>query len=1114
MKHLFLIIILFVLVVVPTLNAEEPPQHDKTIHHDLKVVLYPKDHRFTVEDSVTVPEILLTDLRFSLHGGLNPFSPTQGVSIVREAQKSGAIPIESFRVKLPRGLSTFVLQYSGIINHPVESYGKEQARGFSQTPGIISEDGVYLAGSSYWYPVFDDGFITFSLQVELPSEWDAVSQGERITHVKGKDVTRVRWESPEPQDEIYLVASTFTEYTKTANRISAMVFLRAPDKELADKYLDATAKYIALYEKLIGHYPYKKFALVENFHETGLGMPSFTLLGPKVIRFPFIINSSYPHEILHNWWGNSVFPDYMQGNWSEGLTAYLSDYLIKEQQGSAVEYRQTTLQKYADYVISSRDFPLTEFHSRHSSPSEAVGYGKSLMFFHMLRQYLGDKTFIAGLQDFYQKNKFKTASFNELNKSFEEVSRKDLSIEFDQWVIRTGAPKIKLSNVRATKEGNGYLLTAIIEQAQPEKAYLLRLPVAVTMEGQKQAYQTVIVMDKKRFELKLNLFSRPLRIDVDPQFDLFRRLDREETPPALSQALGAEKMLILLPSSANKTLIQAYRELAKVLSNSGPDVVEVKLDNDVKKIPTDRAVAVLGWENRFAKKTLSALSVYDVTVNQKSLRIAKSEIPRENHSVVLTARNPANKDIALILIATDLAEALPGLGRKLPHYHKYSYLVFEGTEPENTAKGRWPVLDSPMTAFLPAQDGTVSRVEMGELSPREPLITLQPIFSADRMMETMRFLSSDEMKGRGFGTKELDHAAEFIAQKFQEAGLKPAGDSEGSYSQMWKDPEHKVLMKNVIGVIPGENPELSRQSIIVGAHYDHLGLGWPDVREENSGKIHHGADDNASGVAVLIELARVLSKSLHPDRSVVFVAFSGEEAGKRGSKYYITNQNRYPVENCIGMLNIDTVGRLWKKKLLLLGSHSAKEWIHIFRGASFVTGVDVEIVSEPLDSSDHISFQEAGIPAVQLFSGPHQDYHRPTDTTDKIDQEGLVKVASVAKEVIEYLASRKDPLTSTVKTFSNVDTAPKKERKVTIGIIPDFAYSGVGCRLSGVMPNSPAQAAELKEGDIIIQINSSTVHNLKDLSDILKPLTPGTKISITFLRDGKEIVVEIEVVTR
>ncbi|HKZ56724.1 MAG TPA: M20/M25/M40 family metallo-hydrolase, partial [Thermodesulfovibrionales bacterium] len=1020
--------ILFVLIMMPVcLKAVEP---SKIIHHDLKVVLYPENHHISAQDTITFPESHLGEFQFLLHRGLNPFSPTSGVKIIGEKEQSEDVLFELFRVKLPPDLKTFVIKYNGNIYHPIEPYGKEQARGFKNTPGIISNEGVYLSGSSFWYPQFDEGMVTFNLEVELPSRWDAISQGERSFHEKEKDKTIVRWKSPEPQDEIFLVAGQFVEYTKTG-QVTAMVFLRTPDKELSDKYLDATQRYISMYENLIGHYPYKKFALIENFWETGFGMPSFTLLGPKIIRFPFIINISYPHEILHNWWGNSVFPDPNSGNWSEGLTAYLSDHLIKEQQGNAKEYRQETLQKYADYVLGGRDFPLNEFRFRHSSPSEAIGYGKSLMFFHMLRQELGDKTFIAGLQDFYKGNKFNFASFNNLQRSFEKVSGKDLKIEFNQWIKHSGAPKLKLSNVKVKKEREEYVLTALVEQVQAEEAYHLKVPVAVRMEGQNKAYQTVAVMNKKRLELTIRLHSQPLRLDIDPDFDVFRRLDRNEIPPALSQALGAKKMIILLPSSANERLLKSYQEFAKVLSDSGPDTVEIKFDKEIQKLPSDYSVTILGWENHFAKEALSALSEYEAAIDESQIIIGNTRTQREKHSVVFTGWNPSNKDMAFILIATDIPEALLGLGRKLPHYHKYSYLVFEGDEPENVVKGRWPVLDSPMTAFLPDKDGKISRVEMGELAPREPLITLPKVFSTERMMETIRFLSSKELKGRGLGTKELDSAAEFISKKFHEAGLNPAGDEEGSYFQIWKDPENNITMKNVIGVIQGKKAEMSEQCVVIGAHYDHLGPFYP------------GADDNASGVAVLIELANVLSKNLNPDRSIVFVAFTGEEVGKKGSLYYVANKKRYPAEKCIGMVNLDTVGRLGKKKLLVLGAGSAKEWIHIFRGAGFVTGVEIEAVSERLDSSDNISFEEAGVPAVQLFSGPHLDYHRPTDTADKIDPDGLLKVASVTKEVVEYLASREEPLTATIKSVEKSEDT-KKERKVSLGIIPDFSYSGEG----------------------------------------------------------------------
>ncbi len=1095
-------------------RADPAASGQELVGHHIEARITPQKGVIAVRDSISLPKGFPRQFTFLLHRALKPSPQTMGVAIRKEAGPHNAFT-ESYRVSLPPGVTTFVVTYQGVIHHPIRPMGKEQARGFSQTPGIISKEGAYLAGSSFWYPSIEGKLTSFALKVDLPAGWDAVSQGTRTFHRKGSDATVVQWESREPQDEIFLVAAQFTEYAEQSGQLHAMAFLRTPDRGLARKYLDAAVRYISMYEELIGPYPYAKFALVENFWETGLGMPSFTLLGPKIIRLPFIITSSYPHEILHNWWGNSVFPDYGKGNWSEGLTAYLSDHLFKEQEGGGAEYRQTTLQKYMDYALNTRDFPLTGFRSRHSSSSEAVGYGKSLMFFHMLRRELGDSVFAQGLQDFHERNLFRTASFGDLRKSFERVSGIHLGREFRQWVERTGAPRIRLSRAEVDEEEHGYSLALVLEQMQPGEAYLLRIPVAVTLEGQERAYQTEVEMDKKQVELRLHLPSRPLRLDIDPEFDLFRKLDRREIPPAISQVLGAEKMLVVLPSAAEGEVLQAYKNFSKTLSAAGPDEVEVKLDSDVKEFPLDRAVVVLGWENLFLEEVMSSLSAYDVALDGEEVRVTDTGMPKENHSVVLTARNPVNREIALAFVATTSGKSLPGLARKLPHYHKYSYLAFEGDEVVNVARGRWPVIDSPMTAVLSGRED-VSGVRMGGLAERRPLISLPEVFSKDRMLETVTFLSGTELQGRGPGSEGLDRAAEYIAEKFREAGLIPAGDTEGSYLQTWEetmengetDTARTVVLKNVIGVIPGERTDLAAESVVVGAHYDHLGLGWPDVREANRGKVHPGADDNASGVSVLIELARVLGKT-HPERNVIFAAFTAEETGRRGSKYYVANEERYPLEKCIGMLNLDTVGRLGKNKLLVLGASSAEEWVHIFRGAGFVTGTTCEMVSENLDSSDQISFLDAGVPAVQLFAGPHADYHRPTDTADKIDAEGLVKVAAVAREVVEYLSGREGPLTG--KSQRKTGSSEKKERKVSLGTIPDFTFTGKGVRLSGVVPGSPAEACGLKEGDVIIDVNSRAVHTLSDLSQCLKSLAPGNRISIIFLREGKEATVETEV---
>jgi hypothetical protein len=257
----------------------------------------------------------------------------------------------------------------------------------------------------------------------------------------------------------------------------------------------------------------------------------------------------------------------------------------------------------------------------------------------------------------------------------------------------------------------------------------------------------------------------------------------------------------------------------------------------------------------------------------------------------------------------------------------------------------------------------------------------------------------------------------------------------------------------------------------------------------------------------MLELARVLTANGALGRTVVFVAFTGEESGRTGSRHYVRNSGKFPVEKIMGMVNLDTVGRLEDGKLLVLNGSSAAEWIHIFRGAGYVSGVDIQVVNKELDASDQVSFIEAGIPAVQLFAGLHLDYHKPEDTADRIDPEGLVKVVAVAKEAVEYLAAREEPLTAGFRSPSRKgkEESIKGERKVSLGTIPDFAFEEEGVKLDGTMPGSPAEEAGLEKGDVITGMNGRSVKELRDLSDILKSLEAGDTVLIRAVR-GVETV--------
>jgi len=1094
----------------------------KTIHHQINAQIIPEKSFIEVTDSITVPTNLLKNkLSFMLNQKFTLGKSSNNIKIVksdklikakdvgmdREGDEVfGKLKLAKYTVEYSQNTKnnlTFVVHYKGTINSPIKQSAENYQRGFSQSPGIIDTLGVYLAGSTYWIPSFGNELITFDLTVKSPAGWKTVSQGKRTLNKDENNFHIDKWEIKSPQEEVFLIAAKFHEYSFPAGAVTAMAFLRTPDENLANKYLETTAQYLEMDRKLIGKYPYSKFALVENFWETGYGMPSFTLLGEKIIRFPFILHSSYPHELLHNWWGNSVYVDFKKGNWCEGLTAYMADHLIKEQRGQGVEYRRGTLQRFTDYVNDKNDFPISQFSSRYDGASEAIGYGKTLMMYHMLRRKVGDDNFKKALQIFYRNNKFKVASFDDIEKAFEDATGKDFKDYFAQWINRKGAPQLELKNVKITKKDNKYNLKFNIIQIQKDKPFAIDIPIVI---ADKFGTKTMIIHTKDKVtKFSLTAGNKPLKLFIDPQFDVFRRLDPREIPASFSKAYGSKRMLIVLPDESDN-LYSLYKTFADEWIKGSGSKIEIKNSNELRKLPNDKAVFLLGVNNKFFNNFNELLKKQNSYISTDSVKLAGNILPIAQNDFFFAVKNKNNPAQVILFLKIGKKEAVAGLVRKLPHYGKYSYLAFQGNEPTNIAKGQWTVTESPLIAVLDKSAKFFHPV----FEKRNALAYLPPVFSAKRMMNTVKFLASDVLKGRGLGTPELDKAANYIAGKFKEYGLKSAGENN-TYFQTWNAEVkgRKCHLKNIIAVIPGTDSKLKNEAIVVSAHYDHLGLGWPDVHKGDKGKIHNGADDNASGIAVMLELAKILNNTLKPARTVIFVAFTGEEAGLVGSNYFVNNYKEFPKNKIFADLNLDTVGRLFGNKLLILNGNSTKDWKFIFMGIEYVTGVGIDMVTQQLDASDQVSFLKAGIPAVQFFSGPNTDYHRPTDTADKIDADGMVKVAEVVQEAIDYLAGRDKPMQFTGTENKNANSklnekSNKSGRSVSTGSIPDFAFSGNGVKLSGVVPNSPVAKAGMKKGDVITKFGGKAVTNLRDYSNLLKQHKPGDRVNLVFVRDGKK----------
>lgn len=710
-------------VTLSTGTVAAPLAGRSPVHHDISVVLSPADHAISASDTIHfgTPR---SSYVFALHAGLELSVQSPGVTLKQASRDRCSIPESVASAACYEAVfnlpgDRLALKYSGGIFHPLTQQHGE-SRVSEVTEGVIANDGVFLDAYSRWYPVVAGELLTFALDVEISAGWDVISQGERTVHSLDSARSRIVWQALQPQDDIYLVAGRFHEYATTHGDIAVQVFLRTADAALAKQYQEVGTGYLAMYQQLIGPYPYRKFAVVENFWETGYGMPSFTLLGPRVMRFPFILHASYPHEILHNWWGNGVYVDYEKGNWSEGLTAYLADHLIREQGGGGAEYRRAALQKYVDYVAANNEFPLASFTGRHSSASEAIGYGKTMMVFHMLRQRMSDDSFRMALRRFYTDNRFRRATYDDLRRAFEATTGWRYGRFFDQWVQRTGAPEIRVNDLRVTRAGGGYRLEFELEQTQPGEHYDLHVPVAVTLDGIEPAHQARIVMEGRSIRVRYAFAERPVRVDIDPEFDLFRQLALDERPAAFSQIFGAERLLIVLPEKASAPMRRAYQALAKAWPVESGSRQEIRWDNELSALPDRSAVVVVGRENRFRDQVLRLV---DATMDaQGHLDIGERRHAAEDLSVALVVTDEKRGHAPLMWLASDTDAALPGLLRKLPHYGKYSYALFNGVEPTNTDRGVWPVKASSMSVVVPYDGETGAAVSRGRLKARDPLI--------------------------------------------------------------------------------------------------------------------------------------------------------------------------------------------------------------------------------------------------------------------------------------------------------------------------------------------------------------------------------------------------------
>ena len=315
----------------------------------------------------------------------------------------------------------------------------------------------------------------------------------------------------------------------------------------------------------------------------------------------------------------------------------------------------------------------------------------------------------------------------------------------------------------------------------------------------------------------------------------------------------------------------------------------------------------------------------------------------------------------------------------------------------------------------------------------------------------------------------------------------------------------EVPAYNVVGMLEGSDPLLKNEVIIIGAHYDHLGRGGDGSLAPSSGDIHHGADDNASGTAGVIELARMFTAQ-KPKRTIVFMAFGGEEEGLLGSNYYV-NHPLLPLANTVAMINMDMIGRMKDRKLVIGGVGTAKEWRDIM-AADTDKSFQLTLNEDGFGPSDHSSFYAKQIPVLFFWTGTHNDYHKPSDTFEKINYDDEALILKMVARIVNQLDAADKRLTYTT---AKSDAAPRTGGfRVYLGTIPNYADSNDGLLIDGVRDDSPAAKAGLKAGDKIVKIGTREIKNVYDYTAALGEMKAGEEYGVEVLRGTERLTLKLK----
>lgn len=581
---------------------------------------------------------------------------------------------------------------------------------------VLTDEEIILKDG--WYPAID-GLCTYRLRANLPAGFIAVSEGNpESTETRGNRAIHT-FDFPYPySDGITLTASRKFVVTRGEfGPVGIYTYFSRQNTQRADLFIEWTKRYLERYQSLIGPYPYRRFSIVESSLSSAYSMPTYILMTRQYIREGDVEETQLGHEIVHQWFGNSVFADFDTGNWIEGLTIYFADHLDAELKGADADCRKRILIGYGNYVTEKNAFPLEKFLERSDYASRSIGYGKSAFLFHMLRQRAGDEIFFETIRRFVRERTFRLASWENLREAFENSTGEDLSAFFRQWVLGAGIPEIELTDVRTETDKDGMHLVRFAFR-QNGGVYDLRVPVTVYFQGGKHTEWITVDGENNRFSMSVT--ADPQEVVLDEAYHVFRKLTLAETPPTFERLLTDEKTLVIPPSSHRGLyagLMADFGEKGEILKFTGqrPDVSR-RFDRGgqrgairLQRSPDQRAQGRKGarWEQvpegrarsapppegdrrlrkKFLTREISRMTDADLakasililgTDNPALARLGMGTLAFDAGFGIAVRKNPLDPRRVVAVAAGRTRDDIEQGRRELANYRKFSLLLFDG----------------------------------------------------------------------------------------------------------------------------------------------------------------------------------------------------------------------------------------------------------------------------------------------------------------------------------------------------------------------------------------------------------------------------------------------------